>query len=75
MTDKKPTAKKAPAKAAAKAPTKAQAAKKVSSSAKTAPRKSTANDPVFDDTSRAHLEELKEAIDRVLNANLQRNEP
>ncbi|HMT50157.1 MAG TPA: hypothetical protein PKC36_08425, partial [Dietzia sp.] len=48
MTDKKPTAKKAPAKAAAKAPTKAQAAKKVSSSAKTAPRKSTANDPVFE---------------------------
>ncbi len=34
-----------------------------------------ANDPAFDDTSRAHLEELKETIDRVLNANLQRNEP
>ncbi len=34
-----------------------------------------ANDPVFDDTTRAHLEELKETIDRVLNANLQRNEP
>jgi hypothetical protein len=33
------------------------------------------SDPVFDDTSRAHLEELKETIDRVINANLQRNEP
>ena len=31
--------------------------------------------PGWDDTSRAHLEEVKESIDRVLTAGIQRNQP
>ena len=34
-----------------------------------------AGTPGFDDTSKAHLEELQITIDRVLNAGIQRNEP
>lgn len=34
-----------------------------------------AANPGWDDTSRAHLEELKETIDRVLSAGIQRNQP
>ena len=34
-----------------------------------------AANPGWDDTSRAHLEEVKESIDRVLTANIQRNQP
>ena len=48
MTDKKPTSKKSPAKAADKAPSKAKSAKAVSGSGKSAPRKSVAKDPGFD---------------------------
>src|SRR5699024_9522324 len=48
ITDKKPTSKKSPAKAADKAPSKAKSAKAVSGSGKSAPRKSVAKDPAFD---------------------------
>ena len=34
-----------------------------------------AKNPAWDDTTKAHLEELKVTIDRVLNAGIQRNEP
>lgn len=34
-----------------------------------------ANNPSWDDTSKAHLEELKETIDRVLTANISRSQP
>ncbi|MFM1801246.1 MAG: hypothetical protein RJA81_598 [Planctomycetota bacterium] len=34
-----------------------------------------ANNPSWDDTSKAHLEELKETIDKVLSANIQRSQP
>ena len=34
-----------------------------------------AANPAWDDTSRAHLEEAKESIDRVLSASIQRSQP